>query len=383
MRGTVRKRGKTWSYVFEIGKVDGKRKQKEKGGFRTKEIAEKALRDAITNFENGFIDTATSTVLEYLEDWLENFIKENRKINTYNRYKEIVKLHIKNEIGSIKLNKLRPLHIDNLITLKRKEGLSGSTLQTIYGVLNASFNRAEKLRLIQNNPCRYVDRPKREKYRADILSLEDIQILFRKLDTDKYNDYIMYLALNIELELGLRRGELAGLEWKDINFKKNIIHIRNNMVYTNNDVRLDTPKTEESERQLYISDNLKSLLKKHKKIQSENRLEYKEMYVENIFNDNLKNFVLTWEDGKYIHPNYYTIRFKKILKKYNLNTNIRFHDLRHTNATLLLQNKVDFKIIQKRLGHADISTTMDIYAHVNIDMQKEATAKISNMLANK
>lgn len=383
MRGTVRKRGKSWSYIFDIGKVDGKRKQKEKGGFRTKKEAEKALQEAIINFDNGFVDSLKCTVSEYIEDWLENFIKENRKINTYNRYKELFRLHIRDEVGSIKLNKLKPLHIDNLIGLKKKEGLSGSTLQNIYGVINSSLNRAEKLRLIQNNPCRYVDRPKREKYKADVLTIEEIQFLFDKLNNGRYNDYIMYLVLNIELELGLRRGELAGLEWKHIDFNKNLVHVKNNMIFTNNDVRLDTPKTEDSERSLYISDNLKVLLKTHKKIQSQNRLKYKELYIENIFNGDIKNFILTWEDGKYIHPNYYTIRFKKILKKHNMNTKIRFHDLRHTNASLLLQNKVDFKVIQERLGHSIISTTMDLYAHVNIEMQKEATNKISNLLAKK
>jgi integrase len=89
---------------------------------------------------------------------------------------------------------------------------------------------------------------------------------------------------------------------------------------------------------------------------------------------------MTWENGNVVHPNYYTMRIKKIMQELGIEKNIRFHDLRHTNATLLIQQQVDFKTLQKRLGHADFSTTMNIYAHVTEDMQRDATDKISSLL---
>lgn len=382
MKGHVRKRGKTWSYTFEIGKLDGKRKQKSKGGFRTKSEAQDALRKALNDFDNGYVEQTQETFGEYLMDWLEQ-VKIDNKINTYYRYRGVINEHVKRTLGGIKLIELKPIHIDNLLREKKKAGLSGSTLQLIYTIINTPLNRAEKLRLINNNPCRYVDRPKRQKFKANVLSIEEVQSIFSHLNNGKYYDYIMYIALSIELELGLRRGELAGLQYENVDFENNVINIEDNLIYSNGQVFLVTPKTDDSTRSLYVSNDLMKLIKKHKSIQAENKLRYGKNYVKNKFNDEYKNFVLTWENGKNVHPNYLTNKFKKILKACKLNDAVRFHDLRHTNATLLLQNDIDFKVIQERLGHSIISTTMDLYAHVNIDMQKPATQKLSKMLAKK
>jgi site-specific recombinase XerD len=100
----------------------------------------------------------------------------------------------------------------------------------------------------------------------------------------------------------------------------------------------------------------------------------------NNFNNREYDFVFTWKSGKYIHPNYYTLKFSRLIKKSGIDKKLRFHDLRHTNATLLLQEGVDFKVIQTRLGHSDINTTLNIYSHVTNEMQKSATEKISNLI---
>ncbi|MCD3196111.1 site-specific integrase [Clostridium botulinum C] len=380
MKGGVRKRGDTWYYYFDLGKIDGKRKKIERKGGRTKKAALEALNEAMIKYKHGFVEPKKMSINEYLTDWLENYIKENRKINTYNRYNQIFKNNIKPYISTVLLEDLKPIHIDNLLLQEKKKGLSGSTLQTIYGVLNSSFNRAVKLQIMYENPCKFIDRPKRDRFIANILSVDEINKIFNLLNTDIYHDYIMFLALKIILELGLRRGELGGLEWKDIDFKNKCINIKNNLIYTDNDVRISTPKTEDSERVLTISDNLITLLKLHKKIQNSNKLKYGEFYEENFFNSRKYNFIMTWENGKFVHPNYYTKNFKKIINKLDLKKNIRFHDLRHTNATLLLQQGIDFKVIQIRLGHSDINTTLNIYSHVTLDMQKSATDKITALL---
>ncbi|QIB28127.1 tyrosine-type recombinase/integrase [Caloranaerobacter azorensis] len=129
-----------------------------------------------------------------------------------------------------------------------------------------------------------------------------------------------------------------------------------------------------------MSDNLKNLLRNHKKVQNENKLRYDPHYIKNVYNGKEYDFIMTWENGKHIHPLYYTQRFNKLLKQLNINRKIRFHDLRHTNATLLLSQGVDFKVIQTRLGHSDINTTLNIYSHVDIEMQKKATEKLTNLL---
>lgn len=383
MQGGIRKRGQKWYYYFDITTPEGKQKRIERVAGKEKGDAQKALREAITNYENGYIEPKKETIKDYLIDWLENYIKSNRKINTYNRYKEILFNDIIPYIGNVLLKDIKPVHIDKMLNAGKKRGLSGTTLQNIYGVLNSALNRAVKLQIIINNPCKHIDRPKRDRFRANVLSVEQYDTILSMLSNNKYNNYIFSLALKIELELGLRRGELAGLQWKNIDFKNRLIHIDTNLIYSDSQVLVDTTKTEESERTLTVSKELIEALGAHKKVQSENRLKFGQHYIKtNKFGNQEFDFVMTWENGKYVHPNYYTHRWIKIKEKLNLDKNIRFHDLRHTNASLLLEQGVDFKVIQERLGHSDINTTLNIYSHVNLEMQKKATEKLAEILSS-
>lgn len=382
MQGSVRKKGNRWYYSFEIPGEDGKRKRIERSGGNTKKEALDALNKAIYKYNNGFIEPKKMTYGDYIDDWLENHIKVARKINTYNRYKELYKNNIKEYIGNILLKDLKVFHIEKVLLSAKKEGLSNTTVQAIYNVINNSLNRAVKSQIISDNICKFVDRPKREKFVANTLTLDEFNLILNSLNLNNYGDYLFRLALLTTLELGLRRGEIAGLEWSNIDLENNLIHIENNLIYTNNSVELGTPKTNESERTLYISDFLVDELKKHKTNQKIKKLEYGSLHEENWFNNKKHEFVFTWDSGKYVHPNYYTLKFSRLIKKLNIQKKVRFHDLRHTNATLLRDQGVDFKIIQTRLGHADISTTLNIYSHVTTDMQKTATEKITNLMTD-
>lgn len=357
-----------------------KKKIERKGGALEKE-AHAALRKAITNYENGFIDPPKETVSMHLENWVENFVKENRKINTYNRYKEIIKNNINPNMGSILMKNIKPIHVETMLLKEKKEkGLSGTTLQTIYGVLSAAFNRSVKLQIIQSNPCKFVDRPKREKFIATTLDIDEFNTVLNSIDDSKYIGYIIKIGLMIVLELGLRRGKLGGLELENIDFKNHCIYVRNNLIYSKGHVYLGSTKTDGSERTLYVSDDILKVFEDHKKIQFKNTDKYGVNKVKNTFNDRDCNFVMTWPNGQYVHPNYYTSKFKKVLANVNLGKHIRFHDLRHSNATLMLQQETDFKTIQVRLGHENITTTMNIYSHVNLEMQKKASGKLSDLI---
>ncbi|WDV44506.1 site-specific integrase [Clostridiaceae bacterium M8S5] len=358
--GGVRKRGKKWYYYYN---VNGKRVERVSG--TSKLEAQKKLKEALQGQEYNCLTPSKVTVYMYLNEWLENYIKEYRKINTYNRYRSILNNNVYPNIGKIKLKNLEPIHIDMLITAEKKKGLSSTTLQNIYGVISSAFNRAVKLRIINENVCKYVDRPKRDRFIANVLSIEDYCKIIDSLDLSKYNDYIFYVALQIVMELGLRRGEIAGLKWCDIDFNNNTIYVNNNLVYSHGKTYYSTTKTRSSDRLLYISDNLKQILLKHKE-----RLEID------------CEFVMSWENGKILHPNYYTQKFSYIVKKIGFIKRLRFHDIRHTNATMLISQNENIKIIQARLGHSDISTTLNIYSHVDIKMQKSAIDKLSRKLSS-
>lgn len=382
MEGSLRKRGNKWYYSYEAFDSNGNKKRYERVGGKTKKEAHQKLNEALYKRDCGFVESDNTLLKDYLNDWLMNYVKPNRKENTYFKYKGIIKNSINPIIGSIQLRNLKPIHIERILNFNKEKGIKNTTLQSIFVTLNSALNRALKLQLINTNVCKFVDRPKREKFVAETLSIEEFSTILNSL-SDNYNDYIMKLALTMTLELGLRRGELAGLTWDNIDLKNNKIKIINNLIKTNAGVTVTTPKTEESKRTLIISDSLVSMLKQHKKILNQNRLKYGEFYKkDNIFNNTKYNFIFIWENGIYINPNYWTHRFSRILKKLNINKKIRWHDLRHTNATLLLSQGIDFKTIQIRLGHADINTTLNIYSHVTEEMQKEATKKITNLMQN-
>ncbi|XZM32813.1 tyrosine-type recombinase/integrase [Clostridium perfringens] len=380
MEGSLRKRGSKWYYSYESYDSNGNKKRYERVGGKTKKEAQQKLNEALYKRDCGYVEVDNTILKDYLENWLKQYIKPTRKENTFYRYESIIKNSINPIIGNVQLKNLKAIHIESMLNNNKEKNLTNTTLQNIYTVLNAALNRAVKLQLINNNVCKFVDRPKRERFIAETLSIEEFNYILNSL-SDSYNDYLMKLALTITLELGLRRGELAGLTWDNIDLKNNKIKIINNLIKTGKGVTVTTPKTEESKRTLIISDTLVSMLKQHKKILNQNKLKYGEFYTkDNFFNNKKYDFIFVWENGIYVDPNYWTHRFGRILKSLNINKKIRWHDLRHTNATLLLSQGVNFKTIQIRLGHADINTTLNIYSHVTEEMQKDATNKISNLM---
>jgi integrase len=389
MQGGVRKRGASWSYYFDIGtKRDGKRKIKEKSGFASRPEAVRALTDALYEYNNGgYVAPKDMKFYDFCAEWLDDYIKNFRKVSTYNRYNELINKYIKDNIGNININDIEAYNIEKfLLKIKAKKDedgnplIGGTTLQAIFTLTNTIMNRAVKLKILRDNPCKYVERPRRDKFTPDVLDINDINAIYKALDiNDEYN-YLFYMGLKITLELGLRRGELGGLEWKDIDYKNNTISINNNLIYSNGHVLMSTPKTKESKREIYASDDLLNLLKDLNARQKMDEHRYGEFYSKNVFDGKEFDLVMRWENGKYIHPSYYGHKLNKCLVKANIDKHIRFHDLRHTNATLLLSQGVDFKTIQIRLGHKDINTTLNIYSHVNKEMQKSATEKLLKIL---
>ena len=378
MRGSVRKKGN--SYYVRYYK-DGK--QIERIGGKTKKEAETKLNEILYKLENGYTISSDMFISDYLEMWLEDYIKDVRSDNTYLKYKNICDKYIITLLGNTKLSELKVIHIEKLIRDFRKEGLNPTSIQNYYGVIRAALNKAVKLQLLNDNPCKFVDTPKRSKFKANILSVEEFYLIYDKLNAEFYEDYIFKLALDISLETGLRRGEMCGLTWKDIDFKNKCIHVRQALIRVNNTYTISSLKTESSYRSLPISDILLDKLEAHQKRQKVNKLKYGEAYFKNIFNNKGYDLVFTWENGRFIIPSNFLQRLKRMLDYCDITKNIRWHDLRHTNATLLLEGGANMKTVQERLGHSLMQTTSDTYAHVTEKMNREATSIITNMLAVK
>lgn len=375
MQGSIRKKGKSYYIRYY---QDGK--QIERIGGKTKKEAQSKLNEILYKLENGYTISSDMFISDYLDMWLDDYIKDIRSENTYVKYKNICDKYIIPVLGDIKLSALKVIHIEKLIRRFRKEGLNPTSTQNYYGIIRAALNKAVKLQLLNDNPCKFIDTPKRGKFKANTLTVQEFYLIYDKLNAELYEDYIFKLALDIALETGLRRGEMCGLTWDDIDFTNKCIHINQALIRVDNTYTISSLKTDSSYRSLPISDALLVKLENHKKRQKINRVKYGQFYLKNIFNKKEYDLVFTWENGKFIIPSNFLQRLKRMLKHCNINKNIRWHDLRHTNATLLLEGGASMKTVQERLGHSLMQTTSDTYAHVTEKMNREATNIISNIL---
>ena len=370
MQGTITKKGTKWYIVVDLGKDEkGKRKQKWISGFRTKKEAQKKLPEVLQQINNStFIDAENITVKEYLQYWLSDYAKPNVSPTTYERYSLTVSKVI-DFMGNIKIQDIKPTHIQSFVTKLNRGDLAPSTVSSHYRTLNTAMNQAVKWRMIQVNPCYGVTPPKNNKTKMTVLEDHEVKKLF-----EATKDMPIYIVLLIAVTCGLRRGEILGLQWENIDFKNSTMSIENNVVRAGKDVVMKETKTSSGKRSVSIPANVLEVLKDVRKKQMEYRMLFGKDYHEN-------NFVCTWPDGKPFSPGYITNTFSKLLKKLEIPA-IRFHDLRHTHATILLKQGVHPKVVQERLGHSKISMTLDTYSHVLPTMQKEAAEKIRNIFTN-
>ena len=217
--------------------------------------------------------------------------------------------------------------------------------------------------MIAENPCEDVQLPKRQKYKSDVYSMDEIQ---KVLQLTKGTP--LYVVSLLGFGLGLRRGELTALTWDDVDLENNIIHIRQNMVVVNGKPELKSPKSESSIRDINISGAMQYELAMLKRKQSEDGI---------LFTKN--NYVVKRRDGLPYNPNSITQAWNRFTKRNNMK-HIRLHDMRHTNATTMIEEGVSIKTVQERLGHSDISTTMNTYAHVTKGMDVTASNRLDRIL---
>lgn len=377
MRGSIRKHGKGYQIRLDWGidPVTKKRRQKTKSGFLTKADAEKELAKLLVQAQNKNFNNIDSTISmeNYLNRWLD-YSKNNIEESTYVFYRKIILNTLIPYFGEIRLDKLNSMHIQDFLTSKYDEGkVSKTTIRHYYTVLNIALNQAIKWNMIDVNPTRSIDPPKKDKKKFNVLELHEIEKLMNYTKTSKFS--LLYLAFHLAIFAGLRRGEIIGLQWEDINFENKFISVRNNRIRVARGYKMSTPKTDKSVRTVALLDSTINLLKEAKVEQNKNKLLFGQEY----YKEENYDFVCCWPNGKPLDGEYVSDTFKKIIRKLEFD-DIRFHDLRHTHATLLLSQGVNPKIVSERLGHSSIGITLDTYSHVLPNMQQEAINKLENIL---
>lgn len=376
MRGYLQKRGKKWSFVIDIGRDGyGSRKQKRFSGFDTKKEAQQAMTEKINEVNQGtYIEPSKETFGDYVEKWFATR-KKNLRPSSFNTYKYLIQKHIIPQLGKIPLADLNTFHIETFYDRlqsgeRNSKPLAASTIRKIHQVINPALQKAAtKYKLIQENPAKEVELPKLEEKEMDYYTEEEARYL---LNNTRKNTRVHILFM-LALSTGMRRGEILGLKWDDIDWKNKTLYVRRQLTTSNEFVDV---KTKAARRSISLDDHTLEELKAHKSKQNEERLENGPAY------QNKENLIICTEIGSRYHPDNVKRTWNRLFNRKDMEEirKIRFHDLRHTHATLLLKQGVHVKIVSERLGHSSVRTTLDKYSHVIPGLQEAAAQQFGNAL---
>lgn len=373
MKGYFRKRGNKWSFTVDIGRdpATGKRKQKTISGFDTKKEAQAAATELLSQLNKGvYIHSSDKTFGEHLNDWLEMIAKHKVRDTTFKNYKRAVEYRIIPVLGRMKLNEIRIGHGQAFVNQLIDEGLSPRYVEYICTLLKSSLEQAVDWELLPRNPFQKLEIPRaRRRSVHNTWSMEEVN---RFLNFAKFESVVYYTLFLVMVNTGMRRGEVLGLKWRDLDIEKGKINVVNTLIYDDEGFRFNEPKTNSSKRQIAIDEFACDELRKYKLKQNEFKLSFGPGY-EDI------GLVFCREDGRPIYPRHLATVFNRIVTAARV-PQIRLHDLRHTHATLLLKLGENPKIVSERLGHSSVQMTLDIYSHVLPDMQELAAQKFSDAL---
>jgi integrase len=376
-KGHIRARGPgAWELKFDAGidPLSGRRITKYRTVRGAKRDAQRELRAILTALDSStYADPGKITVGQWLAQWLDEAQHAVAR-KTLERYREIVDRHLIPALGAIPLGKLQPVHVQGYyaqaLTSGRRDGKGGLSAQTVRHhdrVLNVALKRARSLRLISSNPVDDVSRPKVDHREIEVLEPdESAALLVAARDTRLFP--IVFLTLGT----GLRRGEVLGLRWSDVDLERHILTVAQSLEQTRAGLSFKAPKTRRSKRTIALSPSLVEELHGHRAKQAAERPALG-------LRRDPNGLVFTRIDGDPFWPDSVTKAFAKLITKAQVRR-ITFHGLRHTHATDLLRAGVHPKIASERLGHASISITMDTYSHALPGLQEDAAQRIDAAL---
>lgn len=305
---------------------------------------------------------------EYLHLWLETDRPRLRE-RTWDRYEQYVRLHIVPALGKTSLVRLSPQHLQRLYSDRLESGLSPTTVHHLHATIHKALRQAVRWNLVARNVADLVDPPRIVTHEMATLSPAQARAFLAAAEGDRL-EALYVLAITT----GMRQGELLGLRWRDVDLDGGSVQIRGSMQATSEGLRIAAPKTPGSRRHVLVSEQPREALRKHRVRQAAERLRMGEAWEDN-------DLVFANQVGRPIPAgNLLRRSFEPLLRRAGL-PRMRFHDLRHTSATLLLGEGIHPKIVSEMLGHTRISTTLDLYSHVTPTMQREAADAFDAILA--
>lgn len=357
--GSIKERGNKWRGQVMI---DGRRHSITG---RTKREVQQKIRELQHNAERGLLPPARLTVDEYMRLWLDDVAKPDVRDTTFRVYEQMTRLYILPALGRIRLGSLQPGHIQKLHADMQERNLSRNTVQRAHRVLHNALNRAVEWGYVPRNVASVVHPPTPKRTELNILDANQARKL---LDTAKGTRWEALIALAVATSL--REGELLGLKWSDVDLESGTLRVQRQLGIIGK--RLVEPKTNSTRRSMHLPAYALAALRTHRIRQNEARLMLRSDWEDN-------DLIFSTHAGRPLMARNVVREFKNLLKKADL-PDIRFHDLRHTAATLMLLQGVPVKVVQERLGHSQISLTLGTYAHVLPSMDKDAADKLDQLL---
>ena len=376
--GNITRRGKnSWRVKYEVNRdpVTGVRQTRYLTVRGTKKSAQRELNRVLHEVDEGaHVDATKESVGEYLERWLRDYAKVNVAPKTFERYSEIVTKHLKPALGAIVLKDLKPLHIQGYYSvalesgrLSGKGGLSPRTVHHFHRILSEALRQAVRWRMLAINPAEAVTPPKPQETEIEILNNGELARLLQEARPTR-----SFPAILLAATTGMRRGEVLAVRWRDLDLDDAVLTVNQAVEETKAGVRLKSPKTKRSRRNITLPALTVEELRRHKVRQLEERMKL------GLGRDH-DGLVFTDLEGGLVRSRNLTKEFGRIVKRTGLRP-VTFHGLRHSHITTLLDEGVNPKVVSERAGHASVAITLQIYGHVIPNMQADAAARVDAAL---
>ena len=381
MRGHIRKRGDNYQLVVSVGwdHTAGKYQYRRETIRGTKRDADKRLAELLHQLNTGtYITPGKTTFGDYLAQWLKDYARPNLSPRTAEGYESIIRVHLQPALGSIPLTEIRPEHLQHYYSEKLSGGrydgtgaLSPTTVSHHHTLLHRALRQALQWQLIGRNPADAITPPRPARTEMHTLSEDD---LFRFLDAARETPY--YALFYLALFTGMRRSELLALRWSDVDLLLCQLYVTRSLHHLRTgELVFRAPKTAKGRRMVSLSPSTAQVLQEHRDRQASQRA----MLGAPLRDDDL---VFSDHEGRPLLPDTVSNAWRRLAKRTGLQ-GIRLHDGRHTHASLMLKQGVHPKVVQERLGHATISTTLDLYSHVSPGLQQAAAEGFDKMLSRR